>query len=39
LRCDRKKAAEYGARFTWDNAADQFIFALDKARGMALKAA
>jgi glycosyltransferase involved in cell wall biosynthesis len=39
LHCDRKKAAEYGARFTWDNAADQFIFALDNARGVALKAA
>lgn len=39
LRCNRANAAEYGAGFTWDNAADQFIFALDNARGIALKAA
>jgi glycosyltransferase involved in cell wall biosynthesis len=39
LSCNPTNAAEYGARFTWDNAADQFIFALDNARGMALKAA
>jgi glycosyltransferase involved in cell wall biosynthesis len=39
LRCDKIAAAEYGARFTWDNAADQFIAALDSARENALKAA
>lgn len=39
LRCDRAKAAEYGACFTWDNAADQFLFALESARGHAQKAA
>lgn len=39
LKCDRKRAAEYGARFTWDNAVDQFLAALEHARGRALQAA
>lgn len=39
LQCDRSAAAEYGARFTWDNAADQFVAALDGARETALQAA
>jgi glycosyltransferase involved in cell wall biosynthesis len=39
LKCDRGVAADYGANFTWDNAADQFLSALDYARGRALQAA
>lgn len=39
LKCDRGHAADYGARYTWDNAADQFLSALDYARGRALQAA
>lgn len=39
LQCDKKDAAEYGALFTWDNAVDQFLTALDGARDSALKAA
>jgi glycosyltransferase involved in cell wall biosynthesis len=39
LKCDRRKAAEYGARFTWDNAVDQFLAALEHARGKELQAA
>lgn len=39
LSCSRAAAAEYGARFTWDNAVDQFLSALDSAREVARKAA
>jgi glycosyltransferase involved in cell wall biosynthesis len=39
LTCDREAGARYGARFTWDNAADQFLAALDGAYEKALKAA
>ena len=31
LRLDRKAAAVYGARFTWDNATDQFLAAVTSA--------
>lgn len=32
LQCDRRAVAEYGARFTWDHAVDEFLAALDEAR-------
>lgn len=32
LVCDKQAAGDYGARYTWDNAADQFIDALYFAR-------
>jgi glycosyltransferase involved in cell wall biosynthesis len=39
LGCDRRNAAEYGARFTWGNAVDQFLSALEYARSRDLQAA
>ncbi len=39
LSCNREAAAEYGARFTWGNAADQFLSALEYARRGILQAA
>lgn len=39
LLCRRDAAAAYGALFTWDNAVDQFLNALDSARDVARKAA
>lgn len=39
LRCSRTAAARYGAQFTWDRAADQFLAALYAARESALELA
>jgi glycosyltransferase involved in cell wall biosynthesis len=39
LSMNRKAAAEYGSRFTWDNAADQFLAALYGALDRRLEAA
>jgi glycosyltransferase involved in cell wall biosynthesis len=39
LSCDKQAAAKYGAGFTWDNAVDQFVSALEYARRGALQAA
>jgi glycosyltransferase involved in cell wall biosynthesis len=39
LSLDRKAAAEYGARFTWDNATEQFLAALNGALDRQLEAA
>lgn len=39
LQCDRKAAADYGAKFTWDSAADQFLAAVEEACASELKAA
>ncbi len=39
LSCSRDAAADYGAQFTWDNAVDQFLTALDSARDVVRKAA
>ncbi len=39
LTCDRNMAANFGAGFTWDNATDQFLDALDFGRGEARQAA
>ena len=39
LYCDREAAAAYGAKFTWDNAVDQFLVAVERACAAELKAA
>lgn len=39
LSCSREAAARYGAQFTWDRAADQFLAALYAARERALERA
>lgn len=39
LGCDQKAAAAYGAKFTWANAVDQFLAAVEGARMDDLKAA
>jgi glycosyltransferase involved in cell wall biosynthesis len=39
LNCNRSDAAAYGARFTWDNAVDQFLAALEGAMMQQRKAA
>ncbi len=39
LKCDRREAAAFGARFSWDHAVDQFIAALDGALEKTLQAA
>jgi glycosyltransferase involved in cell wall biosynthesis len=39
LHCNRADAARYGARFTWDNAVDQFLAALEGAMMQQRKAA
>ncbi len=39
LACDRQGIAPFGASFTWDNAADQFLGALSSAREVVREAA